>query len=179
MAIKGSFGDLQSLKNDLKALSSDSFKRGVNQELQELSLELIDRGFKHSEDPYGNEWLPLKVRIGMPLIDTGRLRSGFGRGKADSKTFEISNPTPYTALQQYGKILKNGKFPIFKDGGGRGGGMSRLGKSRVAKWVSYDIAEVPARQMVPEDPDGLPQKWLEEYNKIVDRLLKKRMHNGS
>lgn len=46
--------------------------------MAQIGSSLVDEiklGFAESRSPYGAPWKPLKVRVGQPLLDTGKLRN--------------------------------------------------------------------------------------------------------
>ena|SRR3990167_5410667 len=181
--ITGAFNELAQLIADVRALGSDGFKTEVNRAVQEVVLKKVDEGFLKSQDPEGQSWEHLKVRKGMPLVDTGRLRNSWSRGVVNGSSAKIFSSAPYTATHQYGaKIQGPGVFPIMKSGFTSGTiahsrNPEKAGRRDLAVWwVHYKEVNVPARQMVPES--SIPSTWIEAFRRVIEPKVLERMHYG-
>lgn len=112
--------------------------------LQVIGRKLTTRiafGFRNSDSPYGEQWKPIKARVGLPLVDTGRLRRSLQQfnigGGPDSKYVEIGTNVVYAPVHQYGAIF------------------ARAGKRGPSRVV------IPARPFMPirNDQLDLPEAW--------------------
>jgi phage gpG-like protein len=93
---------LRLLVNRLEAIANEALTRKVSVNLQEEALALVRKGFQTSTNPYGERWKPLKVRKGMPLIDTARLRNSFARRAVTNTGFGIGTNVAYMSYHQEG-----------------------------------------------------------------------------
>ena len=62
---------------------------------------LLEEGFLKSQDPEGQSWEHLKVRKGMPLVDTGRLRNSWSRGVVNGSRAKIFSNAPHTSTPHH------------------------------------------------------------------------------
>jgi len=99
----------------------------------------IRLGFVDSMSPYGETWLPLKYRIGQPLVDTGRLRDSITHQSSDNGV-SVGTNVAYAAIHQFG-------------------GMAGRKKA----------AAIPARPYMPirDGKVALPDDWRDEVVAII------------
>lgn len=166
--------------------------KGVRQALQQVAagdpkpafaavgravLSKVQLGFRTSADPWGSPWLPLKVRKGQPLVDTGALRRSI-YAAPDSKGVTIGTKRLATwkgktsdvaRVHQFGATVlprpdnKRGllRYPV----GGSAAGASPSGYRFARKSV------IPARPFFPirkgSSTLALPPAWSKA---VVDSL---------
>lgn len=99
----------------------------------------IRLGFADSMSPYGDAWLPLKYRVGQPLVDTGRLRDSITHQSSDDGV-SVGTNVVYAAIHQFG-------------------GMT--GRKRAS--------QIPARPYLPirDGKLDLPDDWRDEVVAII------------
>jgi len=112
--------------------------------------------FRKSEDPYGIPWKGISHRSGMPLRDTGRLRSSFTY-QASGYDAQIGTNTVYARLHSLGfsgQVTVSAHQRLIKQAFGRPLPFPVYAgvKSHARK------VEVPARPILP-DARGLPDAW--------------------
>lgn len=112
-------------------------------------------GFRTGTDPYGSPWLPLKLRQGRPLVDTGRLRSSITY-RVVGNTVTIGTNLVHAPVHQFGATIraKSAPFLVFQ-----GGGM----------WFRKKQVTVPARPFFPDR--GLPDAWADSVTRAIVRHL--------
>lgn len=76
----------------------------IKQGLNEVGVRWTARikaNFRTSQDPYGNQWAPIKHRKGQPLIDTARLVNSI---KHDVRGLELvmTSPLIYAETHNFG-----------------------------------------------------------------------------
>lgn len=131
----------------LKAL--DAFARVLRTRIQ--------LAFRQAKAPSGAAWPALKLRLGQPLRDTGRLYGSIttrreGDGVVVGTNLKIpGSPNSLGAVHQFGMTIKpkKGPFLVFARPGAKG--------LVFAKQVT-----IPARPFMPLDADGkvdLPPAW--------------------
>jgi phage virion morphogenesis protein len=108
----------------------------------------IRLGFVDSTSPYGEKWLPLKHRVGQPLVDTGRLRDSITY-RASNDGVEVGTNVVYAAIHQFGGMA------------GR-----------------KQAAHIPARPYMPvrENSVDLPDDWKTEVLTIVKSYIEASFH---
>jgi phage gpG-like protein len=126
----------------------------------------IKLGFRGSMSPHGMPWLPLKTRVGKPLLDTGRLRRSI-LYVADNAGVEIGTNLKYAPVHQFGATIipKNGPFLAFKVFKATAGEHFVLAKK----------VTVPARPFMPISKDGaldLPPAWSRSVLEAMASHLK-------
>lgn len=106
--------------------------------------------FRLGIDPWGTPWLPLKLRKGQPLRDTGRLRNSI-TAQADDAGVTVGTNVRYAPTHQFGATIvpKNKPRLAFKGPNG-----TVIFAKRVV---------VPARPFMPlrkfGGPPVLPPEW--------------------
>lgn len=152
---------IETLTKRIAKLSDPAaFNRIASDAFAAESLKLIDDGFAKSRDPYGKRWKGLTSRTGMPLLDTGRMRSAFNaRVTASGYVIDVlvrNNDPKYdaniVATHQYGatirpKYAKHLRFAVR-------GAPTKSNKRGKKSWVVTDKAVIPQRIMVPEQQFG-------------------------
>lgn len=169
---KGDDKALDDLRRQMMRAVSGRTMASMQRKLQHGAMKEIDAGFVGSKAPDDEPWEPLKVRDGMPLVDSGKLWRGFQKGSVSGKSFEIMNTTDYAATHQDGAHLKGpGVFPVYS------GSKFRQRKRKpnkllpsvkdngVLTWIHYNEVDIPARQMVPEG--FLPKRWKDRFELII------------
>lgn len=116
----------------------------------------IRLGFRASRSPAGVPWLPLKVRQGQPLVDTGRLRRSITR-QSDQQGVTIGTNLKYAPVHQYGAhiVPKTKPFLVFKTPSG---------------YAKVKEVNVPARPFMPIGPTGgvqLPPTWAASVIRVL------------
>jgi len=101
--------------------------------------------FASSASPYGAPWLPLKMRQGQPLLDTGRLRNSLTY-RVQGDTVEVGTNVLYAGVHQSGMTIraKNAPWLVFK---------TPTGFAKVKE------VTIPARPFLPTAEQGLPAEW--------------------
>jgi phage gpG-like protein len=102
MAQQGS-AELRKVVAKLRKLGTEA-RRDVATVLATQTVQLIARGFNRSQAPDGTPWKEITHRKGQPLIDSERLRGGWGQDHATvtPSGFSILNNTPYAEYHQSG-----------------------------------------------------------------------------
>lgn len=130
------------------------------EEIGRIIKTRIGLGFKFSKTPHGAPWLPLKLRKGQPLVDTGRLRSSITYEVSGSDSVTVGTNLNsehhghtyyYPRVHQFGAHIRPrwAKALRFKN--------PSTGESITSKGVY-----VPARPFMPLDRAGnidLPPSW--------------------
>lgn len=106
--------DLGRLRRKVQAIASDSFRARIHATLAEEARRLIYEGFARSMSPAGEPWEPLKVRDGLPLLDTGRLRNSIQVMPTRTGIRALTNVV-YAATHQYGRDAIPAR-PFFPEG---------------------------------------------------------------
>lgn len=177
--VKGDFKELAALVRNLGKLADAPFKTAVMQTIGEETLEMVQRGFQKSIDPYGRPWKPSMTsnrsrEMGAPrmkgpgeiLRETNRLMSSI-RYRASSRNFTVGTNVKYAAIHQYGggitraavvnRHQRSGRF-MSKASANR---KTRKGPVRVSFTASFTQLHV-ARPFLP-DSRGLPAEWGRRY----------------
>lgn len=118
--------------------------------------------FRDSQDPYGNQWLPLKYRNGKPLLDTGRLRNSITY-KISGNSVQAGTNVDYAAVHQNGARIgsrlglaafdKKGRFESRAKSAKRKKGFTPISVHRIGE------GNIPARPFAPDSVRGLPESW--------------------
>lgn len=99
------------------------------EELAKKSHELIQDGFRHDVDPYGEHWAPRKDQhrtkggklSGHKLLqDTLMFRDGFVTAGVNKAGFTITNDTPYGGFLQHGTRRMVARSTVPRTGEGLG-----------------------------------------------------------
>jgi phage gpG-like protein len=97
--------DLRDLLSRLRSLRASGLAK-VSKALAVAAKGLILDGFEGGKDPYGQAWAEVE-RAGIPLNDTGALRTSWFIAGATAQGFVISTNSPYAQYHQGGtKRLK-------------------------------------------------------------------------
>jgi len=144
--IKASFG------KRLAAIADIDFAEAMETIGQDLA-SLVRLGFRLSQDPYGDAWEQLSFRKGKPLEDTGHLRQSF-HADTDRNRVTVGTNVPYAAVHQYGAVIMpvNAKTLAWQVG---------------QAWHFAKRVEIPARPMLPNESEGLPESWSESITDIL------------
>lgn len=151
--------DAQRMFRMLKELGGDLTKplRQSGRNLEQQARQ----GFRNESDPFGTAWAPhrpvtlqLRERRGRTgvsvLFDTGKLFNTIrSESDATSVTLMIGGPGSWAGVHQSGN--PNNRM---------------FGRAR---------APIPARPMLPEQSQGLPQAWLESLLDPIDRAFEKAL----
>lgn len=188
VSIKGDSARLNGLIATLKDFAGSGPLSTLSKELAEESLYLIRQGFRKEQDPYGNDWAPLKHRKGRILRDTGRLANSFGRVRANRNGFVVGSNVDYSSVHQGGAsyTARPGMTSRYK---GRFVSNQRLTKRGVKKRgglkKGYSVrshgahqVEIPSRMMLPSESMGLGPHWESAFARVakrtMSRLLKRK-----
>lgn len=169
---------LRDLKRAIRGLGTPSFRTDANRLCAVTALSMIEEGFSASKDPYGNPWRPLKDRVGLPLLDTGRLRSSYST-RADSTGFTVSTNVAYAAIHNFGGTVSRGartELRRYTSGSKRRRLSLYSGNKRsLLATANHQAATgtIPQRQMVP-DSGRLPQSWKDAFGVVLEQLLQRR-----
>lgn len=151
-------GDFNKLDQFAATIAATPRELGViSSNLAEESITLIADGFRAERDPYGHKWKK-NLRGGKVLSDRGTLRSSWNVSRATRSGFAVASGVFYAAVHQGGKVIKakNGPYLLFK-----------IGK----RWVRKKSVKIPQRMMIPTVARGIPTKWAQAFNEVVDEVL--------
>lgn len=164
----------QDVREKLKSLQDSA--ADMSPALNVVGRTVRDRillGFKFSQSPYGQQWAPLKIREGKPLIDSGRMRSSISYrvgGTNGGQYVDVgTNYGPLNgggtvaAVHQFGATIKpkQAKFLRF---------MGRNG------YIFAKRVVVPARPFLPIQGDELvlPDSWGQAVLKSLKNHFDKK-----
>jgi phage gpG-like protein len=152
----------------------EEFKRIAVAGLRVEAMKLVADGFNQSRDPWGNQWAPLKVRKGKPLIDTGRLRASF-TAQTDTVLSKITVGTnvSYAIYHQYGATKKEGTVTVYRatQGKNKGKFAKKTSKTAIKQTYGFSMRQIPARPMLPI---GRPSEiWNKAIKNIVEEAIRK------
>lgn len=168
MGVRGDFGALRQLREQLAGIADPAFRRELMAGLAEEARTQVHMGFEREEAPDGSKWPALKSREGRALRDTGRLRNSI-RTRSNASGFELSTGVMYAPTHQYGAVItaKSAKGLRFRVGGARP-------RTR-GEWVRKPQVTIPRRQFLPED--RVSQRFEDALNSEADRVMRKRLGN--
>ncbi|MCB0252571.1 MAG: phage virion morphogenesis protein [Anaerolineae bacterium] len=116
-------------------------------------------GFRGSVSPYGRRWLPLKLRKGEPLVDTGTLRSSITL-RSTKSTAEIGTNKIQAPIHQFGGVIraKHAPFLVFKTPTG---------------YAKKKSVRIPARPFMPIRSGrlDLPKDWATDVLSVITTHL--------
>lgn len=92
--------DLRDLLSRLRSLKASGLAK-VSKALAVAAKGLILEGFEGGKDPYGKAWAEVE-REGIPLNDTGALRTSWFIAGATAQGFVIASNSPYARYHQGG-----------------------------------------------------------------------------
>lgn len=101
MSLAGDFSALSALIRSFEQAADPDKIAKLSHALAAEALQLMQSEFVAQKDPYGAAWAPLKVRAGMILSDTGRLR-GSVTANSDGGEVRLRVPTSYAVFHQHG-----------------------------------------------------------------------------
>lgn len=129
----------------LFAKLADIDRRAVLERIGAYVREEAHLAFVDSKSPYGAPWAALKMRVGQPLLDTGRLRNSLTYA-VQGDTVEVGTNVKYAAVHQFGAVIraKNVPYLVFK---------TPTGYAKVKQ------VTIPARPYLPTEAGGLPADW--------------------
>lgn len=161
---------LQELRKQLQRAASagpDGLKHHMLSAAAQAALTQVQMGFRTSTAPDGTPWPPLKVRVGKPLRDTGRLGNSFS-ARATATGIEVGTNVDdkIVVTHQEGRTIRpvNAKRLRFQVPGAIG----KRGRRGPGTWAFAKEVTVPARPMVPTNGE-LPPKWMDACNAAADR----------
>lgn len=111
-------------------------------------LNRIRMGFRLGRSPWGQAWLPLSIRLGTPLRDTGRLARSITMAQGPNE-ITIGTNLIQAPVHQFGATIKPKTASILRFPGPGG-------------FIFAKQVTIPARPFMPIGPDGnadLPQAW--------------------
>jgi phage gpG-like protein len=159
----------QDVREKLKALQDSA--ADMSPALNVVGRTVRDRillGFKFSRSPYGQQWAPLKIREGVPLIDSGRLRSSISYqvgGTSGGQYVDVgTNYGPLNgggsvaAVHQFGAVIKPKQAKFLRFMGANG-------------YIFAKKVVVPARPFMPIQGNDLvmPDSWSTAITKALKR----------
>jgi len=160
----------------LAGLNLDEAAEEIGQDF----VSLVRLGFRLSEDPYGNKWEALKMRKGKPLEDTGHLRQSF-TAETTSKSIVVGTNTPYAATHHFGAVIVPLKATRLQSKvGSKKSGQEHQSLAWKVKDVWYFAKKVtiPARPMIPNESDGLPEKWQDVAIETLTDYIEEAVNNA-
>lgn len=166
--VRGDFGALRQLREQLAGIADDGFRRELTAALAEEARTQVHLGFDREEGPDGVPWPPLASRDGKALRDTGRLRNSITT-ESTAYGFTLLTNVPYAPTHQYGAVItaKTAKGLRFRVGGAR--------PRTSGQWVRTPQVTIPRRQFLPED--RVSQRFEDALNAEADRIMQKRLGN--
>lgn len=90
-----------------KALRSETLKKKI----AVLSVSGVKDHFDKGNSPEGVPWVPLRIRQGRPLLDTGRLRASI-QGRVTATGVQVGTNAIQAGVHQFGATIraKQGKY---------------------------------------------------------------------
>lgn len=166
------FAKIGGLIRGMNQLISPAAQAELAQRLGATAQKLVADEFRHSKDPYGKAWKPLALRVGKPLLDTGRMRNSvttqpYGRG------FRLTIATQYAGTHQYGATIT----PKNPGGSLRFKVESRAkGRKTTSRWFFLKKAVIPRRQMIPmSSTGGLGPIWGKAFKDTAKRFVQQKL----
>ena len=133
----------------------------------------IQLAFKAGEDPYGKSWLPLKLRSGQPLRDTGRLMGSIDY-RSDATSVTVGTNVCYAPVHQFGAHVEAGLPPHQSICDYYTKGSPFLAFQVGGRWFRAKSVTIPARPFLPDK--GMPPEWgqdiLSAFNKWIEASKK-------
>lgn len=129
--------------------------------LDEIGQSLVSDyqlGFRQSVSPDGSRWLPLKIRKGQPLRDTGRLRNSI-EYDADDDQVEVGTNIKYAKIHQFGGEVKPKKGQYLKFPGSNG------------RSVFVKKVVIPARPFL-----GIKPRQIRKINRALSAWAEKSLN---
>lgn len=181
--VRGDYSKLRELIQGVGKLSRTG-RRDVVKVFSAAFMRRTDLCFQRSSTPYGEAWPPLKVRKGMPLLDTGRLRNSVVAGtrpRADG--VYVSSNVVYAAIHNYGgsvshsarvqpRNARGNRFASRKEAGKTKASHKRLGvaKTRVSFIGAHDVG-IPKRQFLPDPSRDLPWSYAKDLQDSAKAVI--------
>lgn len=128
-------------------------------------VQRVRMSFVRGRSPWGQQWAPLKMRDGQPLVDTGRLRDSVVYA-AQAKSVTVGTNVQYARTHQFGARIapKTAKALRFRN-------------QKAGAWVFARAVTVPPRPFFPITKGGgaeLPPAWAEAVKGALRAHLKKQ-----
>lgn len=143
MAVRGDFGELARLRQQLKGGASGDLKTRLLKAAAAEARTQVQLGFREQVDPNGTAWAPLMHREGMILRKTGRMANSF-TSTPTGTGFTVGTNVKYAEFHQNGTRSRKPKSGRASRGSGHG---------------------LPKRQMVPDG--GLTPRWSKAIDAAV------------
>lgn len=158
-------------------------KVALQKKLGETAIAQAALGIRRSVNPYGDPFVPLTSREGIPLRDTGNnIQRSWTAGQETPTSFVFGNRFKYLATHQYGAVIRpvRAKALRFSIVTARVQKSYRIGKWRAKKGDVLATKEIfaqkvtiPRRQMVPEmDTGGLGPRWTKAFERTIRAYLR-------
>jgi len=139
----------------LEKADADELLTKVAESQQESVLNLISRGFRRGEDPYGKPWnAPNKLQI------TGGIKA-YARGHFGSDGFQVHSTDEKAPWHHFGTGVHGPEKRPY-----------RIDNFFGRPGVSIMHPGVPQRLQVPTADRGLPTDWADRLRRTGERALK-------
>jgi len=173
---------------NLAALTTPEGIGPVMKEIGRKGLTFVKFGFRNEEDPYGNAWAAIK-RPGKILRDTSRLYRSLSY-KVDGRVVTIGTNVCYAPGHQFGNLSLNTTCKRKDKHPGKTKAKDEIvnpwGKKKTKKQLKKKASKsslsgennqpkvriIKARPFLPLREKGLPETWVDAFNKILSRHIK-------
>lgn len=132
----------------------------------EETVGMIQSNMKRGQDPYGNNFEPLKFRTGTPLSDRGQMRAAWFRKSHNANGFSVANGTRRSKFHNEGTGLYGPRKQRIYPTSAKALRIPVKGGAVFAR----SVKGVPKRRMTPEN-GKLPQKWRRAYREISNDVF--------
>ena len=143
----GDMNKLFELVQQMRSVGGDAFIEKVNRTLAESAIREVRAGFRGSRDPYGKSWKGLATARGRNAKkgDTGKPLVDTGRLRASFTYSDVSS--------RGFRIGSNVEYaPVHQHGSKK--------------------KNIPARNMVPTETQGLGPIWLRSFRTVINRRVR-------
>lgn len=124
-------------------------------------LNRIRLGFRMGRTPWGAAWLPVKLRVGQPLRNTGQLQRSITM-QTGKDAVTIGTNHPGRNVHQFGATIRPRNVSLLRFPGPNG-------------FIFAKEVTVPARPFMPINQSNqvdLPQQWAQSGLEAMKKALK-------
>ncbi|OED40226.1 phage virion morphogenesis protein [Endozoicomonas sp. (ex Bugula neritina AB1)] len=143
----------QEIQNIMDTVMLHQQRRPLFSRIGRVLVSDAKLNFRGQHDPKGNSWVPLKLRTGRILSDTGRLRNSLSYKTGDDEV-EIGTNILYAKTHQFGATIRPKKAKVLAFPGPDG-------KTIFAKQVT-----IPARPFL-----GVEKRQVNKIHQTIDQWV--------
>lgn len=156
--VTGDFTALARFAQSLDRMASPGTMRELAKVLSEEALDLTSECFSQGTDPWGVKWLPLRMRAGQPLRDTGRLQRSIATA-VEADSFTVGTNLIYAAVHQYGATIKPVRARL----------LSWVPRGSKLRFFARQVT-IPARAYLPKG-SKLPPSWQAAFRAATEEFF--------